>query len=84
MRPLAERGMSHCSRNVASLLILTAISLSMSLPARAFTCDDVRGLSKEQQNYWSKRLHISSEERHLIWVACYRDYHAQTQELVRR
>ncbi len=45
-------------------------------PARAFTCEDVRGLSMEEQNYWSQRLHLSSLQRHVIWVACYQKYRA--------
>ncbi len=84
MRSLITPRMSFCSKNVAALLILTVTALAISMPAKAVTCDDVRGLSTAQQNYWSKRLHLSSEERHFIWVACYRDYRSPAQELVRR
>ncbi|MGH6675245.1 MAG: hypothetical protein ACRECE_03340, partial [Xanthobacteraceae bacterium] len=76
--------MSFCSGNILALLILTMSVFAISMPANAFTCDDVRGLSTAQQNYWSKRLHLSSEQRHIIWVACYRDYRPPAQELVRR
>jgi hypothetical protein len=76
--------MPFCSRNLTALLILTLGALSISVPAQAFTCEDVRGLSTVEQNYWSKRLHLTSIERHLIWVACYRDYSSPTPEFVRR
>jgi hypothetical protein len=84
MRSLANRKMYFCSRNILALLILSMTALATSMPANAFTCDDVRGLSTAQQNYWSKRLHLSSEQRHIIWVACYRNYQSQTREIVRR
>jgi hypothetical protein len=51
--------------------------------AQAVTCDDVHGLSAEQQGYWSKQLHISAYQKHLIWVACYRDYRADRVKTVR-
>jgi hypothetical protein len=66
-------------RNTAALLALTIVAFPGSLPAHAFTCDDVRNLSSAEQNYWSKRLNLSSMQRRLIWVACYRDYHPNTQ-----
>jgi hypothetical protein len=84
MRFAADLEMPFCSRKVAAFLILTLGVLTTSIPAQAFTCEDVRGLSTIEQNYWSKRLHLSSAQRHLIWVACYRDYRPSTQELVRR
>jgi hypothetical protein len=49
------------------------VSLS-SISAQAFTCEDVRSLTKEQQNYWSQRLQLSASQRHAIWVACYQKY----------
>jgi hypothetical protein len=61
---------------VTSALMLSLAIFMETAPAFAFTCDDVRALSREEQNYWSKRLHLSSFQRHLIWVACYRDYRA--------
>lgn len=67
----------------AGALALSACVLSSS--AMAFTCDDVRGLSSAEQNYWAKRLGITQVERHRIWVSCYRDYHPGLQaQLVRR
>ncbi len=84
MRFAPLRKISFRSGKVMALTILTFSMLATSIHANAFTCEDVRGLSTQQQNYWSKRLHLSSTERHLIWVACYRDYHSPTTELVRR
>jgi hypothetical protein len=84
MRFIVNLKMPFCSMNLAAMLILTLSSISISAPAYAFTCGDVRGLSTEEQDYWSKRLHLTAVERHLIWVACYRDYQSSTQELVRR
>lgn len=55
-----------------------------TLPAAAFTCEDVRNLSTDQQNYWSQRLHLSSLQRHLIWVACYQNYHPDRLRVARR
>jgi hypothetical protein len=74
------------SKNVTILLALTIATFLGSFPARAFTCEDVRGLNTAEQNYWSKQLRLSSAQRRLIWVACYRDYHpgVQEQEIVRR
>ena len=66
---------SRRARNVAALLAVSIATCVVSLPAQAFTCEDVRGLSKAQQDYWSKRLNLTNEQRHRIWVACYRDYH---------
>jgi hypothetical protein len=84
MRFIVNIKTSMCLRNAAAMLTLSLSALSISVPAHAFTCEDVRGLSTVEQDYWSKRLRLSSGARHLIWVACYRDYHPQTQELVRR
>lgn len=69
---------------LGSLAILCAANM-FSSPALAFTCNDVRGLSAAQQDYWAKRLNITVSERHRIWVACYRDYRPGLQaQLVRR
>jgi Spy/CpxP family protein refolding chaperone len=54
------------------LFALTALN---TLPAHAVSCEDVRKLSKAEQDYWSKQLNLTGEQRHRIWVACYRDYH---------
>lgn len=72
------------ARNAATLLALTVATFLGSSSARAVTCEDVRSLSSEEQDYWSKRLNLSSEQRHKIWVTCYRDYHPKPQEIVRR
>jgi hypothetical protein len=72
------------SKNIPILLTITIATFLGSMPARAFTCEDVRGLSTAEQNYWSKQLNLSSTQRHLIWVACYRNYRPKTEEIVRR
>lgn len=73
------------SKRLAVVLAMTLASLVSSLPARAVTCEDVRALSPALQDYWSKRLHLSAQERHLIYVACYQNYHPNVPlQLVRR
>lgn len=86
MRSQMTWNKSRYSKNISILLTLTIATFLGSMPARAFTCEDVRGLSTAEQNYWSKQLQLSSAQRRLIWVACYRNYHpgAQEQEIVRR
>ncbi len=71
-----------CGGFAAALVSITILSSS----AMAFTCDDVRGLSRAEQDYWVKRLNISVTERRQIWAACYRDYRPglQSAQLVRR
>ena len=72
--------------NICGVLAAAFISICiLSSSAMAFTCDDVRGLSRAEQDYWVKRLNISATERHQIWLACYRDYRPGLQaQLVRR
>jgi hypothetical protein len=81
-----SRKKSWSSKNIVALLVLSGATFLGSMPARAFTCEDVRGLSTDEQNYWSKQLQLTSTQRRLIWVACYRDYrpNSQEQEIVRR
>ena len=47
------------------------ITLGAVSAAGAVTCDDVRSLTRAEQEYWAKRLHITAEQRHEIWRACY-------------
>jgi hypothetical protein len=75
---------SRYPNKIAILLSLALSAFLGSVPAHAFTCDDVRGLSTAEQDYWSKQLQLSSAQRRLIWVACYRDYRPRSQEIVRR
>lgn len=77
-----KKNITNCLA-VAGALLISGCVLSSS--AMAFTCDDVRGLSSAEQNYWAKRLGITQVERRRIWVTCYRDYHPGLQaQLVRR
>ncbi|HKH81934.1 MAG TPA: hypothetical protein VKA03_10110 [Methylovirgula sp.] len=72
------------SKNIVTVLALTVATFLGSVPARAVTCEDVRGLSTAEQDYWSKQLHLSSQQRHLIYAACYLNYRPNSQEIVRR
>lgn len=53
-----------------ALVAATAAVLG-SGPVLAFTCEDVRGLTKAEQNYWSKQLNLTPEQRNRIWLECY-------------
>ncbi len=61
---------------IAIKMTLTAALLSVGAPAsgqsfQGITCDDVRSLSIAERTYWSKRLNLSAEQRHLIYATCY-------------
>jgi hypothetical protein len=56
---------------VALLAATTAVLVVSSRPSLAITCDDVRGLTRAEQNYWSKQLNLTPDQRHRIWVECY-------------
>jgi Spy/CpxP family protein refolding chaperone len=56
----------------AALLGVTAGILMISAtPVLAVGCEDVRALTKVQQNYWAKRLNLTSEQRERIRLECY-------------
>ena len=46
-------------------------TLACSLPAAAVTCEDVRALSKADQDYWSQVLGLTQAQRHQIRLQCY-------------
>ena len=48
-----------------------ASTLACSVPAAAVTCEDVRALSKAEQDYWSQLLGLTHVQRHQIWLRCY-------------
>jgi hypothetical protein len=54
-------------------VVLAAIAMTFAIvsPVRAVTCEDVRSLSRAEQEYWAKRLHLTAEQRSQIWHACY-------------
>jgi Spy/CpxP family protein refolding chaperone len=56
-----------------SMTLLAAVVLvcAATAPVPAVTCEDVRSLSRAEQDYWSKRLNLTREQRHQIWQACY-------------
>jgi Spy/CpxP family protein refolding chaperone len=55
----------------AFLAATAAVLMISSTPVLAFTCEDVRGLTKAKQNYWSKLLNLTPDQRHRIWLECY-------------
>jgi hypothetical protein len=57
--------------SVSGVVIFVGMLISLVNTAQAFTCDDVRSLSRSEQEYWSKRLNLTREQRHQIWQACY-------------
>jgi Spy/CpxP family protein refolding chaperone len=57
--------------SIALLAATTAVLTASSTPSLAITCDDVRGLTRVEQNYWSKQLNLTHDQRHRIWVECY-------------
>jgi hypothetical protein len=87
MLSIIPRNKTSYSRVSIALLTMTVATCLGSLPARAVTCEDVRKLSAAEQDYWSKRLNLTSDQRHRIWLACYKDYHPnhpKQEELVLR
>jgi hypothetical protein len=57
--------------NVKRLWVVVLV-LSGVVPARAFTCEDVRALSRAQQAYYVKAYNITPEQQQRIRHACYR------------
>src|SRR5262245_12062803 len=60
--------------SVLGLVISVGMLINFVSTAQACTCEDVRSLSRAEQEYWSKRLNLTREQRHEIWQACYKDY----------
>jgi hypothetical protein len=57
-----------------TFIMFTAVATLVcggTMPVRAVTCEDVRSLSRAEQDFWSKRLNLTREQRHQIWRACY-------------
>ncbi len=54
---------------IAAVLLVAGVS-----SAQGVTCEDVRGLSAAEQDYWSARLNLTSTQRQQIWAACYGRY----------
>jgi hypothetical protein len=53
-------------RSLVVTLVLAAVA-----PARAFTCADVRALTREQQAYYIRVYNITRAQRDRIRHACY-------------
>jgi hypothetical protein len=56
----------------AAVSLLVCLGPAGAQSYNGISCDDVRALSSAERNYWSKRLNLSAEQRHRIYVACYR------------
>jgi Spy/CpxP family protein refolding chaperone len=63
--------MTHVVIGVSLLAVTAAVLVASSTPSLGITCDDVRGLTRAEQNYWSKQLNLTPDQRHRIWVECY-------------
>jgi len=55
----------------ASLAAGAIVLLMSSAPVLAVSCEDVRSLTRAEQIYWSKRLKLTAEQQHRIWLECY-------------
>jgi hypothetical protein len=66
---------------VACLALAGALACSVPAAA-AVTCEDVRALSKADQEYWSQVLGLTQAQRHQIRVECYG--HARGRRLATR
>jgi hypothetical protein len=52
-------------------LWVVVLVLSGVVPARAFTCEDVRALSRAQQAYYIRAYNITPAQQERIRRACY-------------
>jgi hypothetical protein len=77
-------GSTERRQKIAVLIGGVIALLLIASPVAAFTCEDVRGLTREQQNYWSQRLQLTASQRHSIWVSCYEKYRADPLRLAHR
>jgi Spy/CpxP family protein refolding chaperone len=58
--------------NKSMMLTVAAVFICAGTTSvQAVTCEDVRSLSRAEQEYWSKQLNLTREQRHQIWQACY-------------
>jgi hypothetical protein len=60
---------------LAAALLGAGLTAAGAQSFQGITCDDVRSLSSAERTYWSKRLNLSVEQRHLIYATCY--HHAR-------
>lgn len=60
--------------HLAAVFLVCGFGPAFAQSFHGITCDDVRRLSPAEQNYWSQRLNLSSDQRHRIYVACYQNY----------
>jgi hypothetical protein len=55
----------------ASLAAASVVLLMSAVPVFAVSCEDVRSLTRAEQIYWSKRLNLTPDQKHRIWLECY-------------
>lgn len=74
------------SRALGAIALLALTSLA-AVPAYAISCEDVRNLTSAEQEYWAKKLNLTGEQKHSIWLARYKNYRpdrAKPEEIVQR
>ncbi len=74
MLSIILRNMLSRPLSAAALGAMAVAASLVSMPAHAVSCEDVRNLSPAEQDYWSKRLNLTAEQRHQIWLACYQGW----------
>jgi hypothetical protein len=63
-----------CTRAKAAFLLAILVgsgSVCSTAPAQAFTCADVRALSREQQAYYIRAYNITPAQQRRIRLACH-------------
>ena len=55
----------------AFLGVTLSALMTGATPALAVSCDDVRALTKVEQNFWAKRLSLTADQIHRIRLECY-------------
>jgi Spy/CpxP family protein refolding chaperone len=56
---------------VALFAATAAAVIASSTPGHGITRDDVRSLTRTEQNCWSKQLNLTSDQRRRIRAECY-------------
>jgi hypothetical protein len=56
-------------------LLFAGLAPAAGQSSHGITCDDVRGLSAAERDYWSNRLNLSAAQRHRIEVSCLQIHH---------
>jgi hypothetical protein len=56
---------------LAAVLLAACLGPAGAQSYNGISCGDVRALSSTERDYWSKRLNLSAEQRHRIYVTCF-------------